>query len=192
MLIILIVWTIGIFAVSHYIKHRKYHKSDVKFFRIYKGVHDLEQIVSQLEQLEEIQTSIELAKFHRLRGVTITMPDNLCKDHEHTLLVNGHDRNSKALMQLVIEERDRLRNTLEKKIAELAKNGTTELRPDLVVKELAEVSTMRVRGQHFAPLPTTPPTASENDIERTVHNKTDDFNFFFSGEVDDEEGADEE
>jgi hypothetical protein len=192
MLFILIVWTIGIFAVSHYIKHRKYHKSDVKFFRIYKGVHDLEQIVSQLEQLEEIQTSIELAKFHRLRGVTITMPDNLCKDHEHTLLVNGHDRNSKALMQLVIEERDRLRNTLEKKIAELAKNGTTELRPDLVVKELAEVSTMRVRGQHFAPLPTTSPTASENDIERTVHNKTDDFNFFFSGEVEDEEGADEE
>lgn len=191
MLIILIVWTIGIYAVSHYIRNRKYHKSDVKFFRIYRGVHDLETIVNQLEQLEEIQTSIELAKFHHLKGVTVSLPDNLSHNHEHTLLINGHDRNSKALMQLVIEERDRLRSTLEKKIAELAKNGTTELRPDLVVKELAEVSTMRVRGQHFAPLPTTSPTASENDIERTVHNKTDDFNFFFSGEVEDEEGADE-
>lgn len=192
MLIILIVWTIGIYAVSHYIRNRKYHKSDVKFFRIYRGVHDLETIVNQLEQLEEIQTSIELAKFHHLKGVTVSLPDNLSHNHEHTLLINGHDRNSKALMQLVIEERDRLRSTLEKKIAELAKNGTTELRPNLVVKELAEVSTMRVRGQHFAPLPTTSPTASENDIERTVHNKTDDFNFFFSGEVEDEEGADEE
>lgn len=191
MLLILIVWTVGIFAVSHYIRNRKYHKSDVKFFRIYKGVHDLEQIVSQLEQLEEIQTSIELAKFHRLRGVTITMPDNLCKDHEHTLLVNGHDRNSKALMQLVIEERDRLRSTLEKKIAELAKNGTTELRPDLVVKELAEVSTMRVRGQHFAPLPTTSPMNEEIENDCTVHNKTDDFNFFFAGENSMEGGDDE-
>lgn len=191
MLIILIVWTIGIYAISHYLRNRKYHKSDVKFFRIYRGVHDLETIVNQLEQLEEIQTSIELAKFHHLKGVTVSLPDNLSHNHEHTLLINGHDRNSKALMQLVIEERDRLRSTLEKKIAELAKNGTTELRPDLVVKELAEVSTMRVRGQHFAPLPTTSPTASENDIERTVHNKTDDFNFFFSGEVEDEEGADE-
>ena len=47
MIIILIIWTIGIFAVSHYIKHRRYHKSDVKFFRIYSGVHDLAQIVNQ-------------------------------------------------------------------------------------------------------------------------------------------------
>jgi len=41
---------------------------------------------------------------------------------------------------------------LTKKIHELDKNGTTQLRPDLVVKELAEVSTMRARGAHFAPL----------------------------------------
>lgn len=191
MIIILILWTIGIFAVSHYIKHRKYHKSDVKFFRIYRGVHDLETIVNQLEQLEEIQTSIELAKFHHLKGVTVSLPDNLSHNHEHTLLINGHDRNSKALMQLVIEERDRLRSTLEKKIAELAKNGTTELRPDLVLKELAEVSTMRVRGQHFAPLPTTSPMNEEIENDCTVHNKTDDFNFFFAGENSMEGGDDE-
>ena len=34
----------------------------------------------------------------------------------------------------------------------LDKHGTTQLRPDLVAKELAEVSTMRARGAHFAPL----------------------------------------
>lgn len=188
MIIILIIWTVGIFAVSRYIKNRRYHKSDVKYFRIYRGVHDLHQIVTQLEQLEEIQTSIELARFHRLRGVTITMPDNLCKDHEHTLLVNGHDKNSKAMMQLVISERDRLRETLTRKIKELDKHGTTELRPDLVLKELAEVSTFRARGCHFSELS---PATSENAIDCTVHNKTDDFNFYFAGDSDSEGGEDE-
>ena len=141
-----------IWLIRKIIIHYRYHDSDVKYFRIYSGVHDLEQIVTQLEQLEEIQTSIELAKFHRLKGVTIQLPDSLGYDHEHTLLINGHDKNSKALMQLVLSERDRLRDTLTKKISELDRHGTTQLRPDLVVKELAEVSTMRTRGAHFAPL----------------------------------------
>lgn len=193
MLFILIVWTIGIFAVSHYLKHRRYHKSDVKFFRLYSGVHDLAQIVNQLQELEELQTQIELAKFHHLKGVTVSLPDNLSHNHEHTLLINGHDRNSKALMQLVLDERDRLRDTLEKKIKELAKHGTTQLRPDLVLKELADVSTMRVRGQHFSPIPTTSPMDTENESERNAVISTDDFNFFFSGEVGEtEEGADDE
>jgi hypothetical protein len=162
-----------------YIKNRRYHKSDVKFFRIYAGVHDLQQIVQQLEQLEEIQTSIELARFHHLKGVTVQIPDSLGHDHGHTLLINGHDKNSKALMNVVIEERDRLRSTLLKKIKELEKHGTTQLDPVGVTKELAEVATMRARGAHFAPLP---PAVTTDSEERTVHNKTDDFNFYFAGE----------
>lgn len=184
MIIILIIWTIGIFAVSHYIKHRRYHKSDVKFFRIYSGVHDLAQIVNQLQELEELQTQIELARFHHLKGVTVSLPDNLSHNHQHTLLINGHDRNSKALMQLVIDERDRLRNTLEKKIAELYKHGTTQLRPDLALKEIAEVSTMRVRGAHFQSIPTTSPEDTENENDCNAVINTDDFNIFFAGESD--------
>ena len=191
MLFILIVWTIGIFAVSHYIKHRRYHKSDVKFFRIYSGVHDLAQIVNQLQELEELQTQIELARFHHLKGVTVSLPDNLSHDHSHTLLINGHDRNSKALMQLVLDERDRLRETLEKKIKALAKNGTTQLRPDLAMKEVVECSTMRVRGAHFATIPTTAPEDIENENDCNAVIKTDDFNFFFAGDID-EEGGEEE
>jgi DNA polymerase II large subunit len=160
----------------------------VRFFRIYHGVHDLEQIVSQLEQLEEIQTSIELAKFHHLKGVTIQLPDSLGHDHNHTLLINGHDRNTKALMNVVIEERERLRDTLLKKIKELDKHGTTQLRPDLAMKEVVECSTMRVRGQHFAPLPHDVPAISE-DCNAVI--KTNDFDFHFAGESDTEEGADE-
>lgn len=188
--IILIIWTIIIYCVYRYIKHRRYHKSDVKFFRLYSGVHDLAQIVNQLQELEELQTQIELARFHHLKGVTVSLPDNLSHDHSHTLLINGHDRNSKALMQLVLDERDRLRDTLEKKIKELAKHGTTQLRPDLVVKELAEVSTMRVRGSHFSQIPTTSPPDTENESERNAVNKTNDFDFHFMGESDEEEGAD--
>lgn len=191
MIIILIIWTIGIFAVSHYIKHRRYHKSDVKFFRIYSGVHDLAQIVNQLQELEELQTQIELARFHHLKGVTVSLPDNLSHNHEHTLLINGHDRNSKALMQLVLDERDRLRETLEKKIAELYKHGTTQLRPDLALKEIAEVSTMRVRGAHFSPIQTTSPLDEEITEDRNNVIKTDDFNIFFAGESDTEGGEDE-
>ena len=181
-LIILIVWTVIIYGIHRYIKHSRYHKSDVKFFRIYSGVHDLAQIVNQLQELEELQTQIELARFHHLKGVTVSLPDNLSHDHSHTLLINGHDRNSKALMQLVIDERDRLRDTLEKKIKELAKHGTTQLRPDLVAKELAEVSTMRVRGAHVSPIPTTSPedTEEENDCNAVIN--TDDLNFYFAGE----------
>lgn len=190
-LFLLIFWGVVIYCCIKYYKHCKYHKNDVKFFRIYSGVHDLQQIVQQLEQLEEIQTSIELAKFHHLKGVTIELPDNLGQEHGHTLLINGHDKNSKALMQLVLDERDRLRDTLLKKIKELDKHGTTQLRPDLVAKELLEVSTMRARGAHFSPL--SPETAAEpSDV--TVHNKTNDFNFFFAGENtfedDEEEGED--
>ena len=191
MLIILILWTIGIFAVSHYLKHRRYHKSDVKFFRIYSGVHDLAQIVNQLQELEELQTQIELARFHHLKGVTVSLPDNLSHDHSHMLLINGHDRNSRALMQLVLDERDHLRDTLERKIKALAKNGTTQLRPDLAMKEALECSTMRVRGAHFSPIETTSPLGTEITEDRTVHNKTDDFNFFFAGDID-EEGGEEE
>jgi uncharacterized protein YlbG (UPF0298 family) len=191
MIIILIIWTVGIFAVSHYIKHRRYHKSDVKFFRIYSGVHDLAQIVNQLQELEELQTQIELARFHHLKGVTVSLPDNLSHNHEHTLLINGHDRNSKALMQLVLDERDRLRETLEKKIKELAKHGTTQLRPDLALKEIAECSTMRVRGAHFSPIETTSPPDAEITEDRNNVIKTDDFNIFFAGENSMEGGEDE-
>ena len=191
-LLCLIVWTAIIYGAYRYFKHRRYHKSDVKFFRIYSGVHDLAQIVNQLQELEELQTQIELARFHHLKGVTVSLPDNMSHDHSHTLLINGHDRNSKALMQLVLDERDRLRDILEKKIKELAKNGTTQLRPDLVLKELTEVSTMRVRGAHFSPISTTSPTNTEIENDCNAVNKTDDFNFYFAGESVDEEGADEE
>lgn len=168
-----------IYITVRLIRHYRYHGSDVKYFRIYAGVHDLEQIVKQLEQLEEIQTSIELARFHRLRGVTITMPDNLSHDHDHTLIVNGHDKNSKMLMALVISERDRLRKQLERKITELDKHGTTQLNPVGVTKELAEVATMRSRGAHFSPLP---PAENKNSELCTVHNKTDDLSIIFTGE----------
>lgn len=176
-----------ILLIRKLILHYRYHRSDVKYFRIYSGVHDLEQITQQLEQLEEIQTSIELAKFHRLKGVTIQLPDNLSQNHEHTLLINGHDKNSKALMQLILSERDRLREILTKKISELDRNGTTQLRPDLVIKELAEVSTMRTRGAHFSPL-------SKKMKYRNAVNKTDsislnDYGFLAESE---QEGSDSE
>ena len=189
-LLCLVVWTLIIYGAYRYFKHRRYHKSDVKFFRIYSGVHDLAQIVNQLQELEELQTQIELARFHHLKGVTVSLPDNLSHDHSHTLLINGHDRNSKALMQLVLDERDRLRDTLEKKIKELSKHGTTQLRPDLAMKELAEVSTMRVRGAHFSPITTTSPIDIENENDCNAVIKTDDFKFFFAGE-NSEEGGEE-
>ena len=169
-----------ILLIRKIILRYRYHRSDVKYFRIYSGVHDLEQITQQLEQLEEIQTSIELAKFHRLKGVTIELPDSLGHDHGHTLLINGHDKNSKALMQLVLSERDRLREILTKKISELDKHGTTQLRPDLVVKELAEVSTMRTRGAHFSEW--TKKLKYRNAVNKTDNISLNDYGFLVDAE----------
>lgn len=174
-----------IILIRKLILHYRYHRSDVKYFRIYSGVHDLEQITQQLEQLEEIQTSIELAKFHRLKGVTIELPDSLGHDHGHTLLINGHDKNSKALMQLILSERDRLREILTKKISELDKHGTTQLRPDLVVKELAEVSTMRTRGAHFSEW--TKKLKYRNTVNKTDNISLNDYGFL----VDSEDGGED-
>lgn len=175
-----------VWFIRKLILHYRYHASDVKYFRIYSGVHDLEQITQQLEQLEEIQTSIELAKFHRLKGVTIELPDSLGHDHGHTLLINGHDKNSKALMQLVLSERDRLRDTLTKKIHELDRHGTSQLNPIGVTKELAEVSTMRARGAHFSPLPKK--SKSRNAVNNTDSISLNDYGFL----VDSEDGGEDE
>ena len=54
------------------------------------------------------------------------------------------------------------------------------------MKEVVECSTMRARGAHFSP---TEPKITE---DRTVVNKTDDFNFYFAGESDEEWEDDEE
>ena len=179
-IVMIVVYGGLILLIRKLIIHYRYHDSDIKYFRIYSGVHDLEQIVSQLEQLEEIQTSIELAKFHRLKGVTIQLPDSLGHDHEHTLLINGHDKNSKALMNVVIEERDRLRDILTKKISELDRHGTTQLNPIGVTKELAEVSTMRTRGAHFSPLPKK--SKHRNAINKTDSISLDDYAFLADSE----------
>ena len=80
---------------------------------------------------------------------------------------------------------------LEKKIKALAKSGTTQLRPDLAMKEALECSTMRVRGAHFAPIPTTSPENLENENDCNAVIKTDDFNFFFAGENGAEGGEEE-
>lgn len=178
--IMLLIWTVSIYCIVRAYKHFKYHRSDVKYFRIYAGVHDLEQLVIKLEELEEIQTSIELARFHRLKGVTINLPDNLSKDHSHTLLINGHDSNSKVLMQLVIKERDKLRKSLTEKIHELEKHGTTQLNPIAVTKELAEVSTMRVRGAHFSPR--RKKQKARNAVIKTNEININDYMFLDGGE----------
>ena len=54
------------------------------------------------------------------------------------------------------------------------------------MKEVVECSTMRARGAHFSPAE---PKITE---DRTVVNKTDDFNFYFAGDSDEEWEDDEE
>ena len=42
--LLFVFWFAAIYGGIKYYKHRKYHKDDVRFFRIYAGVHDLQQI----------------------------------------------------------------------------------------------------------------------------------------------------
>lgn len=134
-----------------YFRRRKYHRNDVQYIRKVRGVRELNAIADQLDQLDAILTQIQLAQYHHLRGVTISLPDVIAGEHGHTLLINGHDNNTRALLDLVIGERDRLRELLDTKIQKLAADGTTQLTPEGVIEEIGEAAALS--GSTLSPWP---------------------------------------
>lgn len=126
-------------------RRKKYHKNDIEYIRKVRGAHELEQLARQLDELDEILTQIELARYHHLKGVTITLPDAIAGDHGHTLLINGHDNNTRALAALVLGEREQLRELLDKKIQKLAADGTTQLHPGEILHEIRESAALSQR-----------------------------------------------
>lgn len=126
-------------------RRRRYHRSDIKYVRKVGGVRELNKIADQLDELDEILTQIELAQFHRLKGVTITLPDIVAGEHGHTLLINGHDQNTRALTELVIAERDRLRELLDTKLHRLDTLGTTRA-PGEMIQEIGEAAALPSRA----------------------------------------------
>lgn len=130
---------------------RRYHRSDVQYVRKVRGAHELERLACQLEELDEILTQIDLARFHRLKGVTVSLPDSIAGDHSHTMLISGHDNNTRALRELIISERDQLRELLDKKIQHLAAHGTTQLTPGEIFREVGEAAALSETS--LAPVP---------------------------------------
>lgn len=134
-----------------FFRRRRFRRSDIKYIRRVRGVRELNSIADQLEELDQILTQIQLAQYHHLRGVTISLPDVIAGEHGHTLLINGHDNNTRALLALVIGERDRLRELLDNKIQQLAANGTAKLRAGEILEEIGEAAALS--GSSLSPWP---------------------------------------
>jgi len=101
------------------------HRNDLRYMKRINGIHECNAIACQLEELYQVEMSIELARYHKMTGVTIKVPGSLSEEHEHTVLINGHDNSSKYLLDTINEEKERLRDALDKKIARLYRYGTT-------------------------------------------------------------------
>ena len=109
-----------------YRKRRKYHRNELHYTRKVNGVHDLEAVAARIEALDNAIVQIELAALHKVKGVTVSIPDVLNKAHESTLLIDGHSDSSRLLLETLNAERNRLRAELDKKIEKLYRTGSTE------------------------------------------------------------------
>lgn len=107
-------------------KRRKYHSNDLQYGRKYSGVHDLEAITNRLEALEQSIIQIELAKVHKMKGVTVQIPDALSQQHESTIIIDGRNNSSRYLLETLNAEKLQLREELDKKIERLYRTGSTE------------------------------------------------------------------
>ena len=150
-LILLAVDAALVLLLCIFFRRRRFRRSDIKYIRRVRGVRELSAIADQLEELDQILTQIQLAQYHHLRGVTISLPDVIAGEHGHTLLINGHDNNTRALLALVIGERDRLRELLDTKIQQLAANGTAKLRAGEILEEIGEAAALS--GRTLSPWP---------------------------------------
>lgn len=107
-------------------KRRKYHKNDLQYSRKINGIHELEAIANNLEALQQSILQIELATAHKMKGVTITIPDILSKKHESTILIDGQNSSSRYLLETLNAEKERLRSELDSKLERLQRYGSTE------------------------------------------------------------------
>ena len=107
-------------------KRRKYHSSDLKYGRKYSGAHELDAIATRLEDLEQSIIQIELAKVHKMKGVTVQIPDALSQQHESTIIIDGRNNSSRFLLESLNAEKLRLREEFDKKLERLYRTGSTE------------------------------------------------------------------
>lgn len=141
---------VGALLLRRWHRRRRYHRSDIKYVRKVGGVRELNMIADQLDELDELLTQIDLARYHHLQGVKISLPDSVAGEHGHTLLINGHDQNTRALTELVIAERDRLRELLDTKLHRLDTLGTTREAGEMI-QEVGEAAALSRRSLSSLP-----------------------------------------
>ena len=116
-----------IYWIVRGIKRRRYHSNDLLYGRKYSSIHDLEQLTNRLEALEQSIIQIELAKMHKVKGVTVSIPDALSHNQESTILIDGRSDSSRYLLETLNAEKLRLRAELDKKLYRLHRYGCTEV-----------------------------------------------------------------
>ena len=111
-------------AVRSY-RRRKYRKGDLHYSRKVNAIHELEAVANQLEALQHSIIQVQLASAHKVKGVTISIPDTLSKSMESTVLVDGRSDSTKFLLETLNAEKIRLREELDSKLERLYRYGTT-------------------------------------------------------------------
>lgn len=127
-------------------KRRKYHNSDLRYGRKYSGIHELEAITNRLEALEQSIMQVELAKVHKMKGVTVQIPDALSQQHESTIIIDGRNNSSRFLLETLNAEKLRLREELDRKFERLYRTGSTETITGECIASLASFPALGAGG----------------------------------------------
>ena len=106
-------------------RRRKYRKGDLHYSRKVNAIHDLEAVANELEALQHSIIQVQLASAHKIKGVTISIPDTLPKNTESRVLIDGRSDSTKFLLETLNAEKIRLREELDSKLERLYRYGTT-------------------------------------------------------------------
>lgn len=118
----LIVVIYAVYRFRKWLRTLSQREYNANYNEISRGVHTLEVIANELDELDEIITDLQTCNDKALKGVRISVPSAL-RCNEYTVLTNGKDYSSRQLLAIAYSERDRKREMLQQAIADLYSSG---------------------------------------------------------------------
>lgn len=101
-------------------------RKDIYFQRVCESVHQLEDLVNELENLEEIITDLQSCDKRHLKAIYMSVPSAVGKMNECGIIVDGSDYSGKRFLEIALNQREKKRSSLLSGIEELYKNGVTK------------------------------------------------------------------
>ena len=106
---------------------RRVHKNDRYYHNVYESIHQLNDRVVQLEELERMIQDLETCSSSLMKSIRIELPESLSNMKSGAaFLVNGKDNNSKYLLSIAYSEREKLRTSLRNDLENILRSGVRE------------------------------------------------------------------